>query len=316
MKVVFLETDGVVSPLKRPQQWIPVALKHLRLVVRKTKARVVLTSRKRKLSGFVVDVNNRFSSVNMLPLLDTVPHLPPGTGNGMEALKWLQEYGKEVTHWVAFDRSPSTVADMDGHLIVVDGSVGMTAANAASAIQILNADESEDETTSDSSSEDDDESDDDDEDGKEGCQDGGVVKEASGTPSVDADVAGTSVGLQMYIDAPAWDCPQPIAESNPEPTQARVKTAEPIPEEPFVAPILPIVDPEEEPWVMDATPAVEQATRSLEVDAVFVPAVSATKEENAPTAGDDDADLWFEDTTPDPDAAAEPAAKKSKHTHF
>lgn len=122
MKLIFLDIDGVMnhrkhfvrSRLHEGQEFCPIAVRNLREIIKRTGAKIVVSSTWRKMGQ--TRMKNILRSYDMhqyfyglTPVIDEVIR-------GIEIQKFLEECGAEVEQFVILD-DDSDMGDLSNHLV-------------------------------------------------------------------------------------------------------------------------------------------------------------------------------------------------------
>lgn len=140
-KIIFLDFDGAVVTQKTNYRKLdPIAIEHLKHIIDKTNAFIVVSSvwRKFKTLGQLKDMFQEFGLFSRL--IDVTDVLPGSMVRGQEIHKWLTD-----PHPMSFDIKSFVIidddSDMDPHmdrLVQTDTQVGLTEEDAKKCIEMLN----------------------------------------------------------------------------------------------------------------------------------------------------------------------------------
>lgn len=144
-KIVFLDCDGVVSPLSG-KLFDPSRMALLKKLVDATQAKIVLSSSWRTTDFGRKEVGKHLV-INSLPMfIDITPDIPRKS-RSEEILSWLQQYedALDIVNFVALDdiNLPSVAPDrafFSKHAIVTNGSTGLTEQDIHRATALLQED--------------------------------------------------------------------------------------------------------------------------------------------------------------------------------
>lgn len=144
-KIVFLDCDGVVSPLSG-KLFDPTRMALLKKIIDATGAKIVLSTSWRA-TDFGRNEVGKHLVLNSLPMfIDITPDFH-GRSRSQEILDWLQRHEEQldVVNFVALDdiNLPSVAPDrvfFARHAIVTNGSSGLTEDDATKAIRLLQDD--------------------------------------------------------------------------------------------------------------------------------------------------------------------------------
>lgn len=166
-KVIFLDFDGVLNT-ERHQQALrlggwkrqdeygplfdPEAVENLMAVLSAVPEALIVVNSSWKLEGMdwilelwsARDLPGKVYGVtpdyvpDLLNIdLDDYDNIVMLAGKGNEVKQWIAEHAPGGCHYVIFDDMPDFLPEQEEHLIRTDPYVGITAENAAAAIQIL-----------------------------------------------------------------------------------------------------------------------------------------------------------------------------------
>lgn len=143
MKVVFLDCDGVISPLSGGQLFTKPLMGRLKRIIAESGAVIVLSSSWRTSEFGREEVRRQLVGNGIPPFIDITPDIP-GKTRSVEILTWL-ELNKEKLHvvnFVALDDIPLSQIAPDTkfftrHAIQTNSFKGLTDADVALAIEML-----------------------------------------------------------------------------------------------------------------------------------------------------------------------------------
>lgn len=145
-KIVFLDCDGVVSPLSGGKLFDPAKMAILKQIIDATGAKIVLSTSWRATDFGRKEVGKHLV-INSLPMfIDITPEFHQRS-RSQEILDWLSRHEErlDIVNFVALDdiNLPSVAPDrvfFARHAIVTQGGTGLTHEDAAMAIQLLQDD--------------------------------------------------------------------------------------------------------------------------------------------------------------------------------
>ena len=141
-KIVFLDCDGVVSPLGARDCFDRRCMQRLKQIVDATRSKIVLSSSWRTSDFGRKEVAKQLVQHGMPSFIGCTPELR--TSRATEILQWLEDnrFRLSIVNWVALDDIdlPSVAPDrtyFSRHAIVTNGVVGLTDSDVQRAIAIL-----------------------------------------------------------------------------------------------------------------------------------------------------------------------------------
>jgi HAD domain in Swiss Army Knife RNA repair proteins len=164
MKVIFLDIDGPLNPneniyriknrkqklgqpghvtLKEQEEWLPRACENFNKIIEATNALVVISSTWRQfhsiteLQALFIKNNVRGLIYGITPIEHNSALIVPGATRGSEIGLWLQNH-QEVDRYVILDDDSDMLITQLPFFVHISTGVGITAADAQKAINILN----------------------------------------------------------------------------------------------------------------------------------------------------------------------------------
>ncbi len=144
--MIFLDCDGVVSPLHSASCFHPPQMRMLRTIVEATGAEIVLSSSWRTTDWGRQEVSKHLLLHGMKRFIDITPD-EPGISRAKEILKWIAgNSGKyRVVNFVALDdiNLPACAPDREffaRHAVTTNGLSGLTEADVSKAITMMQPD--------------------------------------------------------------------------------------------------------------------------------------------------------------------------------
>lgn len=141
-KIVFLDCDGVISPIGGTL-FSTSHMERLRRILIRTGAKIVLSSSWRVSEFGRSEVNKNLALHSMPYFLDCTPSLP-GKPRALEILTWLDTHRERysIVNFVALDDIDLKATAPDKsffakHAVCTNSTVGMTETDADAAIQLL-----------------------------------------------------------------------------------------------------------------------------------------------------------------------------------
>ena len=146
VRIVFLDCDGVVSPLSGRSCFHPPQMRLLRSIVDTTGAEIVLSSSWRTTEWGRKEVGRHLTTHGIRPFIDVTPD-EPGVSRAKEILRWISRNSDKyrVLNFVALDDIdlPSVAPDrkfFESHAVTTEGLTGLTEEDARRAIALLHSD--------------------------------------------------------------------------------------------------------------------------------------------------------------------------------
>nr|CCC94279.1 conserved hypothetical protein [Trypanosoma congolense IL3000] len=142
MKVVFLDCDGVVSPLGG-QLFAPQQMKYLGEIINGSGAHIVLSSSWRMTEFGRSEVARQLNRFKLPSFIDCTPSLPNGP-RSVEILTWIERNKEKynIVNFLALDdiNLPLSAPDRTffaRHAIVTNGVTGLTQADVNQGLKLL-----------------------------------------------------------------------------------------------------------------------------------------------------------------------------------